>query len=59
VSARSSPSATSVAIDAALLISLSQAPEPEGCTYSDRGPDQGFPLAPFGWSGPEDCSYEG
>jgi hypothetical protein len=23
---------------------------PEGCTYSDRGPDQGFPLVPFGWS---------
>jgi ABC-type transporter Mla MlaB component len=21
---------------------------PEGCTYSDRGPDQGFPLAPLG-----------
>jgi hypothetical protein len=23
----------------------------EGCPYSDRGPDQGFPSGPFGWSG--------
>jgi hypothetical protein len=24
---------------------------PEGCTYSDPAPDQGFPSGPFGWSG--------
>jgi hypothetical protein len=27
---------------------------PTGCIYSDRAPDQGFPLAPFGWSEPGD-----
>ena len=34
---------------------ISPAPSGDGRTlkgvYSDRGPDQGFPLAPFGWSG--------